>query len=175
MSECQYDLEEIYNQYYQDVYHFAIYYTNNPSEAEDITQETFIKVMRNLSHLKSSEKIKTWIFSIAKNTAIDYKRKQRTIPYLPEHFLQKKSNELPIDHHIEMKEDWETLQKALLFIKPLFRSLIILRGIKELSVKETATIVGCTELKIRVDYHRAVKQLSRQVEKIEERWGAVND
>jgi RNA polymerase sigma-70 factor (ECF subfamily) len=77
-------IEELYDEYRKDVYHFSLYFTNNKQEAEDITQETFIKVMKNLHQLKDVSKKKTWILSIAKNTAIDLKRKQKLINFLPQ-------------------------------------------------------------------------------------------
>ncbi|WP_108585694.1 RNA polymerase sigma factor [Paenisporosarcina sp. OV554] len=41
-------IEELYDEFRDDVYHFSLYFTNNKQEAEDITQETFIKVMKNI-------------------------------------------------------------------------------------------------------------------------------
>jgi RNA polymerase sigma-70 factor, ECF subfamily len=175
LSGFQIDIEEIYNQFYRDVYHFAIYFTNNKNEAEDITQETFIKIMRNLPKLNDPSKLKVWILTIAKHTAIDYKRKQRAIPFLPEYFRNEKSTEQTPEEHAVSQDDWECIQGALLKIKPHYRSLIILRGLKEFSVQETAEILGCTELKVRVDYHRAIKQLKKEVGDLNERWGNINE
>ena len=70
-------IEHLYDSYHRDVYHFALYYTNSKQEAEDITQETFFKVMKQLDHLKDKDKVKTWIISIARNTAVDIHRRQK--------------------------------------------------------------------------------------------------
>ncbi|QFF99137.1 RNA polymerase sigma factor [Psychrobacillus glaciei] len=155
-------IEELYNQYYRDVYQFALYYTNNKQDAEDITQETFIKVMRNFSQLKDETKQKTWILSIARNTAVDIHRKQVLRRLLPSK-LEKKSqlSGETAEQRVLMQEDWALLQEALLSLKPHYRSLVILKGLKEFSNKETAAILGCTELKVRVDYHRAIAKMKK--------------
>ncbi len=49
---------EIYDEFHKDVYHFSLYFTNNKQDAEDITQETFIKVLNNLHQLKDPSKKK---------------------------------------------------------------------------------------------------------------------
>ncbi|MFJ6210919.1 RNA polymerase sigma factor [Lysinibacillus sp. NPDC092081] len=65
-------IERLYDCYHRDVYHFALYYTNCKQEAEDITQETFFKAMKKLDNLQDNDKVKTWIISIARNTAVEY-------------------------------------------------------------------------------------------------------
>lgn len=165
------DIEQIYDLYYRDVYHFALFYTNNRQEAEDITQETFIKVMKKLGTLQHPEKIKTWIFSIVKYTAIDRKRKQKFLQFLPDWIVEKESEELSPENQAIQKKEWEELQEALTKLNPTYRSVVILRGLKELSIKETAEIMGCSERKVRVDYHRALQQMKKHVQVNEERWG----
>ncbi len=157
--------------YYRDVYHFALFYTNNRQEAEDITQETFIKIMKNIGSLQNPEQMKTWIFSIAKYTAIDLKRKQKFIQFLPDWIYEKESEEATPEKKVIQKKEWEELQDALVQLKPHYRSVVILRGLKELSIKETAEIMGCSERKIRVDYHRAIQQMKKHVQVHEEGWG----
>ncbi|HWO77576.1 MAG TPA: RNA polymerase sigma factor [Bacillus sp. (in: firmicutes)] len=175
MSQKDLDIEEIYNLYYKDVYHFCIYYTNNKHEAEDITQETFIKAMRNINSLKSIEKAKVWILTIAKNTAIDYKRKMRRISFLPSFFKEEQSNAPSPEDRMVGQDSWEFIQKALLKLKSQYRSILILRGIKEYSTEETAEILGISEEKVRLNYHRAKTYLKREVGPLEEGWERINE
>lgn len=172
VKESSFFIEEIYELYYRDVYHFTLFYTNNKQEAEDITQETFIKALKGSAQLKDPTKIKSWILSIAKNTAIDFKRKQKFIQYIPQLIFSREqvSNDVDVDKQIIHKEDWKELQEALLKLKPHYRSLVILRGIKELSIQEVSEILGCTELKVRVDYHRAINLMKKHMVQNQERW-----
>jgi RNA polymerase sigma-70 factor (ECF subfamily) len=163
-------IEKLYDEYYRDVYHFSLYFTNNKQDAEDITQETFMKVMKNLHQLKDENKKKTWIISIAKNTAVDLMRKQKLRNILPQ--IIKGNQQLPVKmNHSRMiqQENWEDIQHALLKLKSHYRSIVILRVLKELSVKETADILGCNELKVRVDLHRALNKLRNELN-IQDGW-----
>ncbi|MFF3102047.1 RNA polymerase sigma factor [Viridibacillus arvi] len=79
--------------------------------------------------------------------------------------LSFKTSENNTEQELLLQEEWEFLQEALLTIKPHYRSVIILKGLKEFLIKEIAEILNCTELKVRVDYHRAIAQLKKQVAK----------
>lgn len=70
-------IDKIYNLHYLDVYRFLICFSGNQNDAEDLTQEVFIRVINNLSNKARITNLKTWIFSIAKYVAIDHYRKKR--------------------------------------------------------------------------------------------------
>lgn len=172
MNDRELDINDIYNCYYRDVYHFALYFTNNKQEAEDITQETFIKIMNSMGSLKDSAKLKTWILSITKNTAMDLHRKRKFVSLFQDLVFEKEKEKdcfSPEDRLIQ-KGEWTELQNALLKLKQQYRSVVILRGLKELSIKESAEILGCSETKVRVDYHRALQLLKKQLLLNEEGW-----
>lgn len=155
---------EIYETYFEDVYQYLLYFTNNQQEAEDLTQETFIRVFKAYRQFEHQSKVKTWIFSIAKHVAVDHYRKNKWISILPDFtFLSRKSHLGNPEQELEGQEDWELLQKALTQLKPHYRNVVILRGLKECSVRETAEILNCKESKVKVDYHRALKLLKDQL------------
>jgi len=74
-------LETLFGRYLKPIYGFVYKYTNLLNEAEDITQETFVKIWRNLKKFDQNRSFKTWIFQIAKNTAIDFLRQKKNIPF----------------------------------------------------------------------------------------------
>jgi RNA polymerase sigma-70 factor, ECF subfamily len=162
-------LHDIYESYFQDVYHYLLYFTDSQSEAEDLTQDTFIKVFKSYERFEHRSSVKTWILSIARRTAVDHYRKRKIISILPNVIGQLgKSNEGNPDTELDHKDDWETLQKALSALKPDYRNVVILRGIKEYSVRETAEILDWKESKVKVDFHRAIKMLKNQLSKSSE-------
>lgn len=171
MEDSRLTINEIYDRYHRDVYHFALYFTNNKQEAEDITQETFVKIMKSISNLKNPEKLKTWILSIARNTAMDMHRKRKFVSLFPEWVFDKEKDTVTPEERLIQKGEWTELQNALLKLKHQYRTVVILRGIKELSIRETAEILGCSETKVRVDYHRALQHMKKQILKDEEGWG----
>ncbi len=67
---------EIYNLYYLDVYRFLVCFSGNQNDAEDLTQEVFIRVLKSLTNFNGKYNLKTWIFSIAKHVAVDHYRKK---------------------------------------------------------------------------------------------------
>lgn len=74
-------LEILVSQYLKPIYNFAYRYVGDTHYAEDITQEVFVKMWRNLKKFDQTRKFKTWIFNIAKNASIDFLRKKKAIPF----------------------------------------------------------------------------------------------
>lgn len=169
-------IDEIYNRHYLDVYRFLICFSGNQNDAEDLTQEVFIRVLNNLANLKSLMNVKTWIFSIAKHVAIDHYRKKKFASLFTDGFFkqlissQKEPNEV-----IEQNEVKRHVHQAISKLKPNYRAVVILRGINEFSIKETSEILQCSEAKVKVDYHRALKELKQTLSlNIEEVIGNAN-
>ncbi|WP_409276134.1 RNA polymerase sigma factor [Neobacillus sp. SCS-31] len=160
----QLDIETLFKDYHRDVYQFCLYFTHSVQDAEDITQETFIKAIKNIRTLANPDRGKYWLLSIARNTAIDHLRKRKMKELLPDFFEKIISGEQSLDDHILRKEEWEEVHHTLLKMKPHYRAIMILRGIQELTVSETAEILQITELKVRVDFHRAVKILKKEMQ-----------
>lgn len=154
----------IYQAYYLDVYRFLICFTGNQNEAEDLTQEVFIRVLNNLSSLQRVNNLKTWILSISKHVAIDHYRKKKFLNLFSEGFFSKivSSDKTPSEQ-LEQDELKQTIHKEISRMKPHFRAVIILRGINEFSIKETSEILKCSESKVKIDYHRALKELKRKL------------
>lgn len=165
MREGKLKIEQLYDAYHRDVYHFALYFTNNKQEAEDITQETFLKVLKQLNRLEDNSKVKTWLLSIARNTAVDIHRRQKIRRLLTEKISVQpvvKEVQKPLDI-LERNEDLQEVQEALMTLKSHDRTIIICRMLKEYSIQETAAILGISEVKVRVDFHRAMARLRKKV------------
>jgi RNA polymerase sigma-70 factor, ECF subfamily len=175
LREDQGQLELLYEKYFQDVYQYLLFFTNSQNEAEDLTQDTFIRVFKSYPLFNHRSSVKTWIISIAKRTAIDHYRKKKWISLLPETIGDvMRSEEGNPQQLIEVKEEWEGIQRALSALKPDYRNVVILRGLKEYSVKETADILNWKESKVKVAYHRAVKLLKEQLGSLDE-GGVMNE
>ena len=157
-------IEKIYNLHYLDVYRFLICFSGNQNDAEDLTQEVFIRVLNNLSNKARITNLKTWIFSIAKYVAIDHYRKKRFSSLFTDGFFKQiASTEKDPNQIIEQNETKQLVHTAISKLKPTYRAIVILRGINECSIKETAEILQCSESKVKVDYHRALKELRKKL------------
>jgi len=72
---------ELVRNYTAQIYNFAYRLCGNVQAAEDITQETFIKVWKNLKKYDSNQSFRAWIFTIARNTTTDHLRKKTSVPF----------------------------------------------------------------------------------------------
>jgi len=154
-----------FDAYADDIYRFLIYYTSN-SDVEDLVQEVFIKAIHHYKHFREDSSPKTWLFSIARNIAIDEARKNKRKNWRALiHLYEKDVVPSPEDMKIT-KENVQELYEAIDKLKPNYREVIILRAIKELSVKEAAKILNWTDTKVRVTYHRALSVLKEQLKEV---------
>jgi RNA polymerase sigma-70 factor (ECF subfamily) len=74
-------LDVLVKRYLKIIYGYSYRNVGNSADAEDITQETFLKVWKNIKKFDQSKSFKSWIFTIAKNTSIDYLRKKKSVPF----------------------------------------------------------------------------------------------
>ncbi|MEW4309417.1 RNA polymerase sigma factor [Rossellomorea marisflavi] len=156
--------EEVYERYFDDVYQYLLYFTNSRSEAEDLTQETFLRVMKSLPDFRGDSTLKTWILSIARRTSFDHYRKKKILSVLPGviGYMLSSTDGIP-EKEWDDREEWQEVQEALMTLKPDYRNVVILRGLKEYSIKESASILQWNEMKVKVTYHRAIQMLRRKL------------
>lgn len=148
------DVEQIYEQYFQDVYLFALSLSRNTQTAEEITQETFVKAVRNINQFKGNCKISVWLCQIAKNTYFTHMEKQqRYAEYNPEQNTQ--SDGRLIEHSLADKTEALRIHKLLHNLKEPYKEVFTLRVFGELSFAHISEVFGKTESWARVTYHRA--------------------
>jgi RNA polymerase sigma-70 factor, ECF subfamily len=160
LEQRQQFFSDLYQRHYKDVYQFLFCFTGNQSDAEDLTQEVFLRIIKALDTFQGHSQIKTWILGIAKNTAKEWYRKRHFTKYVSDFIFDNLTSMVGLpEQALHHKENQKIIAKALQDLKPAYRMVVFLRIIKEFSVKETAEILGCSEAKVKVDYHRALKKL----------------
>jgi len=168
--------EKLYEKYHQDVFQFLFYLVKNREQAEDLVQEVYIRVLKSYGKFEGKSSAKTWLFSIARNVAIDSFRKQKGWKQkLLEKFdwdTQQVKDEYPIPEQIAIQKDeirW--MYEAMDACTVDQRTVVILRYLQELSIVETAEALGWTESKVKTTQHRALNVLKKQMELLLEREG----
>jgi RNA polymerase sigma-70 factor (ECF subfamily) len=141
--------EELVSAYEKKIYNYCLRMTNSREDAEDLTQEVFIKVYRSLKNFKGNSQLSTWIYRIAHNICIDnYRRNKATVvplthnrPGEEERELDLLSTEPSPEETVITREKQEMIMACINSLKPEYRSVIILRDIQHHSYDEIANIL----------------------------------
>ncbi|MDN3018149.1 RNA polymerase sigma factor [Paenibacillus sp. BSR1-1] len=158
--ERAHPIEKWFIQYEKDVTNFLVYYSGS-RDVEDLVQETFLRAFQAYSRYKNEASPKTWLISIARNTAIDFYRKRSVWQKLKKLLDTESPKPLePAEDLLVRKIEYAYLYEAINQLKDNYRDVIILRGIAELSSQEAGHVLGWSENKVNVTFHRAVKKLN---------------
>lgn len=154
----------LYETYHRDVFNFLTYLTKDRQLAEDLSHEVYVKAIRAYSSFEHRSSEKTWLFSIAKNVSIDHFRKtvvrtKHAAPFFDwETREAASSGKTPEQEAIEQEELCEVME-SLDGCTLDQRLVIIMRYVNDLSIAETARVLGWSEGKVKTVQHRALKQL----------------
>jgi len=160
-------LTEIYDQYYRKVRKFILHTVRNDWVADDLVQETFIRINNNLKNLQDADKLQPWIFRIAHNICQDYFRQKGKTANLG---LEEVSEEtVPSKAPTTQKELEQGQMRQCVFglvnrLPESLRSVIILSDVSEFNQREIAEILGITVENVKIRLHRARKKLKALLE-----------
>lgn len=146
------DFEQVYSKYYGSVYRYVFSMAKDKNIAEEITQETFYKALKNINKYNSKFKMLTWLCQIAKNTYYTYCKKNKNLYELDEKIAD--SEEMIIEKIIKSEQNIEIL-KALHLIEEPYKEVFTLRVYSELSFKQIGEIFNKSENWARVTYYRS--------------------
>ena len=151
------DFEKLIERYSKKLYLFIYYRTENNEDTEDIIQETFLKVYRNLSSYDPKWNFSTWIYTIAARTASSHFRYENVRKREP--MIQLNPAATPEEEI--MKNDISSIWKAAGKLSKAKFEIIRLRYGDGLSIKEIGKITGKSSVNIRVLIFRAKNELIR--------------
>jgi len=151
-------LEILIGNYLKPIYSFVYRYTGSASDAEDITQDVFVRVWRNLKKFDQQKKFKTWIFSIAKNAAIDWLRKKKTVS-LSDEEMEKIPDPVPFAPEL-------SLATILEKIPPDYRMTLFLRYNDHFTFREIAESLGESLNTVKSRYRRGLIMLKKLFTKV---------
>jgi RNA polymerase sigma-70 factor, ECF subfamily len=156
-------ISEWFYLYNKDIYHYLVYYIGS-SDVEDLVQEVFIRAIKGFDTFQQKASPKTWLFSIARHVGIDEIRKRNRMRMKERNsFRDEQSDKGTPEKILQLNENNKLLYQAIQSLKENYRDVVILRGIKELSVSETASVLNWNENKVRTTYHRALKTLQKNI------------
>jgi RNA polymerase sigma-70 factor (ECF subfamily) len=149
--------EQLVHLYHQRVLNFIYQMTRQRQDAEDLTQQTFVKAFLHIDRVDSTRPIINWLLTIARRTALNHFRSARHWEYVP---VELASNEPTPSRQLEQQERTDNLwARARRVLSQREFEVLWLRFAEELSTAETAQVVGLTQIHVKVIVHRARKNL----------------
>ncbi len=133
---------DVYKECRDPVYGYLLYMTKDTQLAEDLSQETFLRIFLNIGRFKGESKAKTWALKIARNVFMSYARKKRPILLEEQEILNQEKNvsDTPEERALQ-KEEGERVQEVLMRLNEQERTVLLLRDYEELSYEEIAAIL----------------------------------
>lgn len=158
----------------RSIYFLLFSILKSETEAEDVAQETVIKVYQNLDKFRGDSQFRTWVLSIARNEGLGRLRKisnrredsldaetdEQTGDYTPA--ILTSWREIPAEA-LEQKELGNLLRKAIEGLPEIYRNVVLLRDIEELDIRESAAVLKISEASVKVRLHRARALLQREL------------
>ena len=160
--------EEIYFEHYKMVFNLALQYVQNIQDAEEITQDIFVKVGDNLNSFKNQSSLKTWIYRISINQALDFIKAKKTqkrnflssiFSLNDENFKFEPANFNHPGIELEHKEGYKKIFEAINKLSDNQKTVIILLKIEDKSQAETAEIMNLSVKALESLFQRAKKNL----------------
>ncbi len=148
--------EELVRRYADSVYRTAYRLCGNPAEAEDIVQESFIKIFRALPKVRLDLPLKPWLYKIAVNTALSSLRRKAGRPAIG--LAAAEETPAPGDDSERAAERMDA-QAALATLPPAYRTIVVLRAVEQLSFSEISDILSIPEATARTRFSRAKSML----------------
>ncbi len=168
--------EELVRLHSRRIYGLCYRFTGKDSEAQDITQEVFLRVYRSLASFRSSEgSFTTWLARLTRNLLIDHYRRTRReritdsiedqLPGSEGHTEEKFKSASRPDSAVAGREASELLQSALSKLSPELRETIILRDLQEMEYREIADVLSIPEGTVKSRLNRGRAELARLLKK----------
>jgi len=164
-------LKILIQKYLKPIYGFVFRLVCNAAEAEDVVQNTFIKMWKNLKKFDPNKNFKTWLFTIAKNTAFDSLKKKKPLLFSEftndngENILEKTLADIePLpDEILERQDAAKIIENAMKGLPVNYQTVLNLHYNENLTLKEIAEILNKSENTIKSWHRRALNKLKELV------------
>lgn len=161
------DYKIIIQTYQQQIFSYIYRMVKNYQDAEDLTQDTFIKAYKKLASLKDTSVFKSWLYQIAYRTTVNHLKKQ-SIKLLSLFTDPESINEISYEIDYDTDEYGENATKIFASLSYKEHTLLTLRAIEEMSYSEISQIMGKSPAVLRKRYERLICKLKKDFPSKEE-------
>lgn len=166
--------EGLLQAYTRKIYNLCYRFTGRAEEAEDLTQEVFIKIFQTLRSFDAAQgAFSTWLHRVARNHLVDHYRRTKkdrmtgSIEDDLETIAEKPSPGAGPTGHVEARERKEQLQRALDRLSPDLREAVVLRDLHDLDYEEIAQVLGVPQGTVKSRINRGRLELARVIKRME--------
>jgi RNA polymerase sigma factor (sigma-70 family) len=161
-----YAFNMLVRKYQQKIYWHIRKMVIDHDDSNDLTQDVFVKVWKNLFEFRQDSQLFTWIYRIATNECLNFLNKKRKRFFLPIHDVENELEEkLESSEHIAGDEVQMKLQKALLKLPEKQRLVFNMKYFDDLKYEEISEILGTSVGALKASYHLAVKKIEDYLSK----------
>jgi RNA polymerase sigma factor (sigma-70 family) len=147
------------DKYKNIAYNLAFSIVKNKEDAKDITQDSFLKVLENISRFRNDSKFSTWLYRIVYNQSIGFVKNTNRLNSVDYALLFEHS-----ENNDNQEKRIQELYKAIDLLVDVERNIILLFYLADKSIKEIAQITGMSIANVKVILHRARKKLYEKLE-----------
>jgi RNA polymerase sigma-70 factor (ECF subfamily) len=165
MKDKEKYFEKVYATHGKSIFRFCLLRLHDAALAEDITEETFVRIWKLISEEKPIENERSFVYLIARGLIVDYYRsaKNKKDVSIEEHNFDFSYDESIVDS-VDLQQQIEEVFTKLKKIKKEYQEVILLHYVEDLKIVEVAKILGKTENSTRVLLHRALAAVKKYYE-----------
>lgn len=154
------DFKELYDRHSDEFYRIAISICGNTTEAEDVVQDAFVKIYKNISTLKDKSKLENWMRTILINTAKTAVKKW----WRKTDSIEDNLTNIQLFHSDDYDESWKTMVGLLQLIPVGYRNVFVLHAMQDIPQHDVASILGVSLGTVKSQYFKAKKILRKKFE-----------
>ncbi|HHJ51482.1 MAG TPA: RNA polymerase sigma factor [Phaeodactylibacter sp.] len=155
-------------QYEERLYWHIRGMVNTHENANDVVQNTLVKVFRNIAKFKGQSKLYTWLYRIATNEALTFlKKEQRRHSEDLDGEEKNHLNTLPASSSVDGEQAWEALQKAIEQLPDKQKTVFVLRYFDEMSYRDMSETLKTSEGALKASFHHALKKVEKYLRETE--------
>jgi RNA polymerase sigma-70 factor (ECF subfamily) len=164
---------DLINKYKSAMFNLALRMTKNYSEAEDVTQEIFVKVYAKLADYKVRYKFRDWLYAIATNAINDRLRKRKFSFFSIDKPVQTEEKEIAVDFidnktvnpedELIQQEEKQKITKVMVDLPVKYRNVIVLRYLEKMSYEEIASVTRLSIGTVKTRLHRGQRILYKKL------------
>lgn len=153
--------ERLVLRYKNSLIYFIHRYIKDITMAEDLAQDAFVEVYVHKERYRLDVSFKTYLYTIGRNKAVDYIRKNSRLIFIDEY--PEEADEQELENKVVYEEEKKKLHQALKGLKKEYQAAITLIDLEEMTYAQAAKILNKTEVQMKVLIHRARKSLAKKL------------